>query len=97
MSYYVLNFVEYKDYLTKNFQKYGDIGHYRDGTSEIVTYKPEDVGNLYHQTLLIPDTQILHTERWGWHREGSNGNSSDVDIALLQKKTSEIKKVLKIK
>lgn len=90
---------EYKKYLEKSFKEYGDIDMFKDGSEIVNNYKEDDKDNLYHQTILIPQTTLLSTDRWGYNREGTNGKSVDVesfDINLISEEIKERMKMLNI-
>ena len=85
----ILSYEQYKQYLVESFSRYGDCQHSRSG-SEIQIYEAKDAGNLYNQTLLIPHDTLVNTERWGYNREGQNGQSCPLDLAELAKGTKQI-------
>ena len=49
---------------------------------------------LFEQELLLPIKNILRTDRWGYNREGRNGNYRpiDFDLSMDIEKYKEIKK-----
>ena len=86
-----LEYKKYKEYLSDLFKEYGD----RTDKNDYVYYEEDDLENLYHSNLLVPHFSLVETERWGHHREGTNGNSSDLDIPQLTQLTKDIHETMK--
>ena len=73
------NYLEFKEYLIKQFKNNGSYYKFKD------TYKVEPNlknGCLFDKELLIPIKEILSTERWGYNREGTNGTYRLIDFDL---------------
>ena len=87
-----LGYKKYKEYLINLFKKYGDVNHHM---YDYKYYEEDDIENLYHSNLLVPHFSLVETERWGYYREGTNGNSSDLDIPQLTRLTKEIHETMK--
>jgi len=52
-------------------------------------------GSLFDKELLLPIKRILRTDRWGYDREGRNGNYCpiDFDLSIDIEKYKEIEKI----
>jgi hypothetical protein len=52
-------------------------------------------GGLFDKELLLPIKRILRTDRWGYDREGKNGNYCpiDFDLSIDIEKYKEIEKI----
>jgi len=46
--------------------------------------------HLEDEVLLVPHKKIVDSTRWGYNREGTNGDAVDLDLSLLNKLTNEI-------
>ena len=91
---------EYKEYLLKMFQKFGDEAHsyddsFRNINIEICEYKENDENNLFNQYLLIPRFKLVDTARWGYHRSGTNSTATVLDITKLTEYTNKINEEMK--
>ena len=67
------DYVEFKEHLTTQFKKHGSL--LKSKFSNIVT---PDIHNgcLLDRYLLVPVTDILSNQRWGYNREGVNAMST---------------------
>ena len=65
------NYLEYKDFLEKEFKKNGSYLHVRDSNK----IEPDlRNGCLFERELLLPINNILESSRWGYDRYGRNGS-----------------------
>jgi hypothetical protein len=80
------NYLEFKDFLEQEFKNKGSYLHFK--TSDLSN------GCLLEKELLLPIKKILETDRWGYNREGRNGNYRpiDFDLSVDTEKYKEIEK-----
>ena len=73
------NYLEYKDFLEQEFKNKGSYLHVRNSSK----IEPDlRNGYLWERELLFPIKKILATDRWGYNREGKNGNYRPIDFDL---------------
>ena len=85
------NYLEFKDFLEQEFKNKGSYLH-RKSSNKI---EPDlSNGCLLEKELLLPIKKILETDRWGYNREGRNGNYRpiDFDLSVDIEKYKEIEK-----
>jgi hypothetical protein len=85
------NCLEFKDFLEQEFKNRGSYLHVKTCNK----IKPDlSNGCLLEKELLLPIKNILRTDRWGYNREGRNGNYRpiDFDLSVDIEKYKEIEK-----
>jgi hypothetical protein len=85
------NYLEFKEFLEKEFKIKGSFLHVRDSNK----IEPDlRNGCLLERELLLPIKNILETDRWGYDRYGRNGNYRpiDFDLSIDIEKYKEIEK-----
>lgn len=83
------HFIDLKSYLRVAFTNNGSYHKSRDGR----VIPTLDNGCLLDKYLLTPVKEIMHTERWGHDRYGTNSTSRpmDFDLCVNMEKYKEIK------
>ena len=86
------NYLEYKDFLEKEFKNKGSYLHIRNSNKI-----ESDLTNrcLFERELLLPIKNILKTERWGYDRCGTNGNYCPIDNLSTSLDTEKYKDIEK--
>jgi hypothetical protein len=86
------NYLEYKDFLEKEFKNKGSYLHVRNSNK----IEPDLTnGCLFERELLLPIKNILETERWGYDRYGRNGKYCPIDNLSTSLDTEKYKDIEK--
>ena len=85
------DYIEFKEHLTREFKKHGSLLKSKFNN---VVLSNLDGGCLLDRYLLVPVTEILSNQRWGYNREGVNAMSTPFinDLSLNLEEYKDITK-----